>query len=150
MFLSLATFVRGTPDHHHDVRLSLRIISMYNMSILANPWAPGWIWWGRLRRLRRRHRRYGCGTTTSTTGWVCRSFWCIICLYMSIYWASWVWGWWRPSCRRWRRRRWSGGGQTTSRTSGTCPTTYHGHSLTLVHTRSQSLTRSIQDLPFGR
>ena len=42
MGLAPASGIRARSDHHHEVRLGLGIIFMYNMSILEAFWGWGW------------------------------------------------------------------------------------------------------------
>ena len=77
-----ATSVIRVRDLHHEVRLDMRIIFMYNMSTWGGSWGSGCGLRARFRRRRRRRRRrWRSGTFTMKSGLTWGSFLCILCLY---------------------------------------------------------------------
>ena len=64
-------------DLHHEVRLDMGIIFMYNISIWRGSWGSGCC--RRPRRRRRRRRSERSGTFTMKSGLACRLIWYITC-----------------------------------------------------------------------
>ena len=67
-------------DLHHEVKLDMGIIFMYNMSIWGGSWGLGCCRLARFHGRRRRRRSYRSGTFTTKSALTWGSFLCIICL----------------------------------------------------------------------